>query len=120
MAQSARVKAAAVGPDVASALRTLEAEGSGIAAVGVALQGTLGAQFTAAVEVFRTARGRAIVTGMGKSGHVGRKVAATLASTGTPAFFVHPSEASHGDLGMITPEDAVLALSWSGETVELR
>ena len=60
-----------------------------------------------------------IVTGIGKSGHVGQKVAATFASTGTPAFFVHPSEASHGDLGMITPEDAIVALSWSGESVEL-
>jgi arabinose-5-phosphate isomerase len=66
------------------------------------------------------ARGRVIVTGMGKSGHVGRKIAATLASTGTPAFFVHPSEASHGDLGVITPDDVIMALSWSGETVELK
>ncbi|MGB8400427.1 KpsF/GutQ family sugar-phosphate isomerase, partial [Bradyrhizobium sp.] len=61
-----------------------------------------------------------IVTGIGKSGHVGQKIAATFASTGTPAFFVHPSEASHGDLGMITREDLILALSWSGETVELK
>ncbi len=57
---------------------------------------------------------------MGKSGHVGRKIAATLASTGTPAFFVHPGEASHGDLGMITPDDVIMALSWSGETTELK
>jgi hypothetical protein len=63
--------------------------------------------------------GRLIVTGMGKSGHIGRKIAATLASTGTPAYFVHPGEASHGDLGMIRDEDAVLALSWSGEAPEL-
>ena len=68
----------------------------------------------------RQARGRVIVTGMGKSGHVGRKIAATLASTGTPAFFVHPSEASHGDLGMIAPDDLIMALSWSGETAELK
>ena len=61
--------------------------------------------------------GRVIVSGMGKSGHIGQKIAATLSSTGTPAFFVHPGEASHGDLGMITSEDAVIALSWSGETV---
>jgi arabinose-5-phosphate isomerase len=61
-----------------------------------------------------------IVTGMGKSGHVGRKIAATLASTGTPAYFVHPGEASHGDLGVITKDDAIIALSWSGETAELR
>src|SRR5699024_8086551 len=63
--------------------------------------------------------GRVVVTGMGKSGHVGGKIAATLASTGTPAFFVHPGEASHGDLGMITPDDVVLALSYSGETSEV-
>src|SRR5438046_4631301 len=65
------------------------------------------------------AKGRLIVTGMGKSGHVGGKIAATLASTGTPAFFVHPGEASHGDIGMITRDDAVLALSNSGETDEI-
>ena len=76
--------------------------------------------FVAAVELIRDARGRVIVTGMGKSGHVGRKIAATFASTGTPAFFVHPSEASHGDLGMITPDDVIMALSWSGETAELK
>ena len=68
----------------------------------------------------RPARGRVIVTGMGKSGHVGGKIAATMASTGTPAFFVHPGEASHGDLGMITPDDVIMALSWSGETAELK
>jgi arabinose-5-phosphate isomerase len=67
-----------------------------------------------------SAQGRLIVTGMGKSGHVGRKIAATFASTGTPAFFVHPSEASHGDLGVITPNDVIMALSWSGETAELK
>jgi arabinose-5-phosphate isomerase len=61
-----------------------------------------------------------IVTGMGKSGHVGRKIASTLASTGTPALFVHPGEASHGDLGMIASSDVILALSWSGETAELK
>jgi arabinose-5-phosphate isomerase len=66
------------------------------------------------------AKGRVIVSGIGKSGHVGQKIAATFASTGTPAFFVHPSEASHGDLGMIRPDDVVLAISWSGETVELK
>ncbi|WP_163484731.1 SIS domain-containing protein, partial [Escherichia coli] len=76
----------------------------------------LGAPFAAAVERIATAKGRAILTGMGKSGHVGRKIAATLASTGTPALYVHPAEASHGDLGMIQPEDVVVALSWSGET----
>jgi arabinose-5-phosphate isomerase len=76
--------------------------------------------FSAAVEVIRAARGRVVVTGMGKSGHIGRKIAATLASTGTPALFVHPAEASHGDLGMITADDVIMALSWSGETVELK
>jgi arabinose-5-phosphate isomerase len=76
--------------------------------------------FAAAVRLIGAVRGRTVVTGMGKSGHVARKIAATLASTGTPAMFVHPAEASHGDLGMITAQDAVLALSNSGETAELR
>ena len=105
---------------IESAQRTLEAEGEGIAALAAAVRDGLGAPFVAAVDLISEARGRVIVTGMGKSGHVGRKVAATFASTGTPAFFVHPSEASHGDLGMITPDDVILALSWSGETVELK
>jgi arabinose-5-phosphate isomerase len=104
---------------VASALRTLDAEASGIAAIAAALQGTLGPAFAAAVDLIRDAKGRVIVTGLGKSGHVARKIAATLASTGTPAFFVHAAEASHGDLGMIVPGDAILALSNSGETAEL-
>jgi arabinose-5-phosphate isomerase len=76
-------------------------------------------QFAAACVLMKSCRGRVIVTGMGKSGHVGGKIAATLASTGTPAFFVHPGEASHGDLGMITPQDVVLAISNSGETEEI-
>jgi len=80
----------------------------------------LGASFVAAVDTIRQARGRLIVSGMGKSGHIARKIAATLASTGTPAFFVHAADASHGDLGMITSEDVMLVLSWSGETEELR
>lgn len=105
---------------VASAVRTLEIEAAGIASLGSAMKGALGVAFAAAVEAIATSTGRVIVSGMGKSGHVGRKIAATLASTGTPAFFVHPAEASHGDLGMITPDDVVLALSWSGETAELR
>ncbi|WP_439575833.1 KpsF/GutQ family sugar-phosphate isomerase [Phreatobacter sp.] len=103
-----------------SAQRTLSFEAAGLAALQVALDNGLGAPFAAAVALLKSARGRVIVTGMGKSGHVGRKIAATLASTGTPAFFVHPGEASHGDLGMVTGDDAILALSWSGETVELR
>ncbi|MDT7833767.1 KpsF/GutQ family sugar-phosphate isomerase [Aquabacterium sp. OR-4] len=78
-----------------------------------------GAGFTGAVQAMLDCRGRVIVMGMGKSGHVGRKIAATLASTGTPAFFVHPAEASHGDLGMVQPGDVVLAISNSGESDEL-
>jgi arabinose-5-phosphate isomerase len=105
---------------VQSALRTLEAEGSGIAALDAALRGPLGATFAAAIDLIRAAKGRVIVTGLGKSGHMARKIAATLASTGTPAFFVHAAEASHGDLGMITADDVVLALSWSGEQPEMK
>ncbi len=103
-----------------SALRTLDAEASGVTALATAIQNGLGASFIDAVELISKARGRVIVTGMGKSGHIGRKTAATLASTGTPAFFVHPGEASHGDLGMITADDVIMALSWSGETAELK
>lgn len=80
---------------------------------------SLDGPFSAAVEALGAATGRVIVTGMGKSGHIARKMAATLASTGTPAQYVHPGEASHGDLGMITSDDVILALSWSGETAEL-
>ncbi|MDI1346511.1 MAG: KpsF/GutQ family sugar-phosphate isomerase [Pseudolabrys sp.] len=103
-----------------SALRTLDAERGGIDALIAALRDGLGAPFAAAVELIRGAQGRVIVTGMGKSGHVGHKIASTLASTGTPAMFVHPAEASHGDLGMIAKGDVILALSWSGETAELK
>ncbi len=105
---------------IESAVRTLKAEAGGITALTAALHNGLGQSFIAAVDLIRAAKGRVIVTGMGKSGHVARKIAATLASTGTPAFFVHPSEASHGDLGMITPDDVIMALSWSGETAELK
>jgi len=110
----------AASPHIASALRTLDTERDGVAALAAAMCDGLGAPFVAAVEAIRNARGRVIVTGMGKSGHVGRKIAATLASTGTPAFFVHAADASHGDLGMITSDDVMLALSWSGETEELK
>lgn len=79
----------------------------------------LGPDFIAAIQMILACRGRVVVSGIGKSGHVANKIAATLASTGTPAFFVHPAEASHGDLGMVTPEDVVIALSNSGETSEL-
>ena len=105
---------------IASAVRTLEVEATGITTLSSAIHDGLGRAFIAAVELISGARGRLIVTGMGKSGHVARKIAATFASTGTPAFFVHPSEASHGDLGMITPDDVIMALSWSGETAELK
>jgi arabinose-5-phosphate isomerase len=107
-------------PYIASSLRTFDAEAEGIAALAVSMRDGLGRPFVAAVDMIRSSIGRVAVTGMGKSGHIARKVAATLASTGTPAFFVHPSEASHGDLGMITPDDLVVALSWSGETGELK
>ena len=112
---------------IASALRTLEAEGSGVDALSAALRDGLGQSFAAAIDVIRAAQdrvtnagqGRVIVTGMGKSGHIARKIASTFASTGTPAFFVHPGEASHGDLGMIDKHDVILALSKTGETREL-
>jgi arabinose-5-phosphate isomerase len=103
-----------------AALRTLDLECEGLVALKSALADGLGQPFSRAVETLAGIRGRVIVTGIGKSGHVGQKIASTFASTGTPAFFVHPSEASHGDLGMIAKEDAVLAVSWSGETVELK
>src|SRR6202012_5768676 len=119
-APDARKPKAAANPTIASALRTLDTEAEGIGALSAAMSDGLGAPFVAAVDTIRTARGRVIVTGMGKSGHVARKIAATLASTGTPAFFVHAADASHGDLGMITSDDVMLALSWSGETEELK
>jgi arabinose-5-phosphate isomerase len=117
---SGRASDARAGDLIASAVRTLTTEANGITTLAAAIHDGLGRSFTAAVELISGTRGRLIVTGMGKSGHVARKVAASFASTGTPAFFVHPSEASHGDLGMITPDDLIIALSWSGETVELK
>jgi arabinose-5-phosphate isomerase len=104
----------------AAAVRTVAAEIEGLKALAAHLQNGLRASFDAAIEVIAAANGRVVVTGMGKSGLVSRKIAATLASTGTPAFFLHPGEASHGDLGMVATGDVVLALSWSGETPELR
>lgn len=83
------------------------------------LESRIGADFVRAVELALACKGRVVVTGMGKSGHIGGKIAATLASTGTPSFFVHPGEASHGDLGMITRSDVVVAISNSGETAEV-
>lgn len=101
---------------LASGRRVLAQEAEALATVAARLDEA----FVAAVDLLAGVAGRVVVTGMGKSGHVARKIAATLASTGTPAMFVHPGEASHGDLGMITAADAVLALSNSGETAELR
>lgn len=103
----------------ASAIRTLELEERGLAALRALLGNGLGEAFEKAVTMLAGARGRVIVTGIGKSGHIGQKIAATFASTGTRAFFVHPTEAAHGDLGMIARDDVILALSWSGETAEL-
>ena len=99
--------------------RTVSLEAEGLVALDAALAGELGDRVLAVVELILNGNGRVMVTGMGKSGHIGRKITATLASTGTPSHFVHPAEASHGDLGMIRPEDTVLALSWSGEAPEL-
>jgi arabinose-5-phosphate isomerase len=105
---------------VRSAARTVGAEIEGLIALAEALENGLRVPFETAVARIAEARGRVVVSGMGKSGHVARKIAATLSSTGTPAFYLHPAEASHGDLGMITRQDVLLALSWSGETPELR
>ncbi|MBA2126793.1 KpsF/GutQ family sugar-phosphate isomerase [Hyphomicrobium methylovorum] len=105
---------------VASAVRTLNIETEGLALLAKELDGPLAPHFNEAVQRLAAVKGRVIITGVGKSGHVGQKIAATFASTGTPAFFVHPTEASHGDLGMVTPADIILALSWSGETLELK
>ena len=104
-------------------MRSVATERRGLSAIEAALAidepGSLGRAITAAVELLGRIEGRLIVSGMGKSGHIARKIAATFASTGTPAYFVHPAEASHGDLGMVRRDDAVLAVSWSGETAEL-
>ncbi len=103
----------------ASVARTVGLERQGLTAIEAALPHGLAAAFARAAAIIGAAAGTVIVSGMGKSGHVGRKIAATLASTGTPSHFVHPAEASHGDLGVIREGDVVLALSWSGETPEL-
>ncbi|MEM7214433.1 MAG: KpsF/GutQ family sugar-phosphate isomerase [Pseudomonadota bacterium] len=105
---------------VQSALRTIKTEEAGLNALAGALDGTLGKYFENACKLLQQINGRVIVAGVGKSGHIGGKLAATLASTGTPAFFVHAAEANHGDLGMIARDDAIIALSWSGETTELK
>ncbi len=98
-----------------SGRRVFEVERDGLAAVAARLDG----QFSAACRILLTCQGRVVCIGMGKSGHIARKIAATFASTGTPAFYVHPGEAGHGDLGMITDRDVVLALSYSGESDEI-
>ena len=108
------------GEAIEHGLRTIEVEAAALRA----LHGSLGAaeqrsSFNAAVDLILRCSGRVIVTGMGKSGLIARKIAATLSSTGTPSFFLHPADAGHGDLGMIAQDDVVLALSWSGETNEL-
>lgn len=105
---------------IASALRTVATEKAGVEALAAALQNGLSEPFAHAIELVSGITGRVIVTGVGKSGHIGSKIAATLASTGTPAFFVHPAEANHGDLGMIARDDAIIAMSWSGESQELK
>ena len=110
-----REQASGLGRDLAVARRVIRAEIEGLEQLAHVLDATLGA----ALDLCARAKGRLIVTGIGKSGHVARKIAATLASIGTPAQFVHPAEASHGDLGMIGAEDAILALSNSGESDEL-
>ncbi len=109
------VSQAAEGKDILSARRVLEMEADGLRDLATGL----GAVFVNVLDILSGIEGRIIVSGMGKSGHIANKIAATLASTGSPSFFVHPGEASHGDLGMITKADAVLALSNSGETSEL-
>jgi arabinose-5-phosphate isomerase len=113
--QSVSQADAAQSPALAAGRRVLRAEAEALSALAGALDGS----FDRCVELLAATRGRVVVTGMGKSGHVARKIAATFASTGTPSLYVHPAEASHGDLGMITKDDVVLALSNSGETPEL-
>src|ERR1700677_4129319 len=101
--------------DLAAAQRVLSLASDALATLSASLDGA----FTRAIDTILAARGRVMVSGMGKSGHVARKTAATLSSTGTPAYFVHPAEASHGDMGAITRQDVLLLLSWGGETAEL-
>jgi arabinose-5-phosphate isomerase len=101
--------------DLGAADRVLSYAADALGALAAALDG----EFVRAVDVMLAAKGRVIVSGMGKSGHIARKIAATLSSTGTPAYFVHPAEASHGDLGAIARHDVLLMLSWGGETAEL-
>ena len=105
---------------LASARRSLDTEANGLAVLIEALDGELGESFSAAIDLLRHASGNVIFSGIGKSGHIARKAAATFASTGTRAMFVHAAEASHGDLGMVSPEDVIIMLSNSGENAELK
>lgn len=104
-----------ISADKECAVKTIDMEVDTI----MRLRGSLDGNLTKALDAMQNAKGRIIITGMGKSGHIGKKIAASLASTGTPSFFVHPAEASHGDLGMITEDDVVIAISNSGESREL-
>jgi arabinose-5-phosphate isomerase len=108
------VKSPAIG-DLAAARRVLVTASQALSGLAETLNG----EFSRAIDAILAIRGRVIVSGMGKSGHIARKIAATLSSTGTPSFFIHPSEASHGDLGAITADDLLLMLSWGGGTAEL-
>ncbi len=119
LARAARPKPVAGFVAAAVAERSVGCEIEGMQALRAALANGLSEDFEKAAALMLSCEGRIVVTGMGKSGHVGQKIAATLSSTGSPSQFVHPAEASHGDLGMITAKDVVLALSWSGETGEL-
>ena len=101
--------------DLKHAIETIDREIETLEILKNGLDSTL----SAAIDILQKAKGRVIITGMGKSGHIGRKIAATFASTGTVSFFVHPAEASHGDLGMIADDDVVIAISYSGESKEL-
>src|SRR3984957_3973875 len=101
--------------DLVAARRVLRTAADALTSLGEALDG----EFTRAIDAIVAAQGRVMVSGMGKSGHIARKIAATLSSTGTPAYFVHPAEASHGDLGAVARQDVLLMLSWGGETAEL-
>lgn len=106
---------ATVASPLGIALRVLEIEAAAI----LDLRARLGAPFERAVELLLACRGRVVVTGMGKSGHIGQKISATLSSTGTPSLFLHPAEAAHGDLGRVVADDVMLAISYSGDTAEL-
>ncbi|MCM5559974.1 SIS domain-containing protein [Pleomorphomonas sp. JP5] len=107
-------------PALAAALHAIEITRTGVAALEeAALRGPLGEAIDKAIGIVAEGKGRLIVTGIGKSGHIARKLAATFSSTGTPAYYVHPTEAGHGDLGMVDGTDVIMALSWSGETTEL-